>query len=331
MQRQFPKLKTPLILAPMADVTHVAFRLLCRDLGASYAVTEMVNVTQLAQKPEAATRLIDTIPEEKPVGIQLFGDVKDHFRIAAELALPHADVIDINVGCPSPKITNCDAGAALLKNPEKLQAIVAELSQLPVPITCKIRSGYSNNDIVAVKIAKMVEEAGAAAITVHPRTKEQGYSGSADWNIIRQVKDAVNIPVIGNGDVRTPQDVKRMLDTTGCDYVMMARAALCNPFIFQQTKYYLETGDEMPPIPFEEKMRLLQKYVGLLQKYAIGNFSDVRQAAVYFTKGYRNSTRIRDAICKAKTMEEMWQIVEWYSKNDTLSNTPPAQSSPSLS
>jgi len=314
--KPFPKLKTPLVLAPMADVTHVAFRLLCRDLGASYAVTEMVSSTQLAQKPEIAARLLDTVPEEKPVGIQLFGEVKAHFLAAAELALPKADVIDINVGCPSPKLTNCDAGAALLKCPEKLQAIVAELSQLPIPITCKIRSGYSNDSIVAVKIARMIEEAGAAAITVHPRTKEQGYSGKADWDIIKQVKEAVNIPVIGNGDVRTPQDVKRMLDTTGCDYVMLARAALCNPFIFQQANYYLETGEVMPQAGFEEKLRLLGKYISLLQKYGIGGFNDIRQAAIYFSKGYHNSTRIRDALCKAKTIEEMWQALEWYCRNE---------------
>ena len=307
---KFPKLDTRLVLAPMADVTHVAFRLLCRELGASYAMTEMVSATNLAKKPEAMKNLIDTVPEERPVGVQLFGDVKEHMLTAARLVMHRADVIDINVGCPSPKIVRCQAGAALLKRPEKLKAIVEELSRLPIPITCKIRSGLTAKDIIAVKIAKMAEDAGAAAITVHPRTMEQGYSGKADWDIIRQVKEAVDIPVIGNGDVRTPQDTKRMLDTTGCDYVMIGRAAMGDPSIFLRANHYLETGEEMPPVPFERKMELLKRYIGLLGRHHAGSFNDIRQAAVRFTKGYKDSARLREALSRAKDVEDMWKVIE---------------------
>ena len=248
------ELDSPVALAPMAGVTDLPFRILCREQGCGLMCTEMVSAKALLYKNRNTKPLLETKPEERPVAVQLFGSDPD---IMSEMALmleegPY-DIIDVNMGCPVPKIVNNGEGSALMKNPKLAGEILSAMTRkLKKPVTVKFRKGFNDESVNAVEFAKMAEQSGAAAVAVHGRTREQFYSGKADWDIIRQVKEAVRIPVIGNGDIFTPQDAGRMMEETGCDGVMVARGAKGNPWIFRRIDHYLKTGEVLPKPKPEE-------------------------------------------------------------------------------
>ena len=255
---------------------------------------------------------------ERPLAQQIFGSDKESFVYAAKkiMEVMHPDIIDINMGCPVPKVAvKSQAGSALLKNPEKIKEIVeAVVNAVDVPVTVKIRSGWDNNNINAVQVAKVIEEAGASAITVHPRTRSQGYTGKADWNIIKEVKEAVKIPVIGNGDIKTVEDAKRMMEETNCDAIMIGRGALNNPFIFKEINYYLKTGKKLEKISDKEKIDLAIKHFNYLleiknEKVAV---LEMRTIVANYIKGMNGSTNLKQQIFKVRTKEELFDILHSY-------------------
>ena len=232
-------IKNQVVLAPMAGICNSAFRRICKEMGCGLIYAEMVSDKAITFQNKKTIDMLYMTDEERPLVQQIFGSDKESFVEAAKYIYQNMrpDIIDINMGCPVPKVAvRAQAGSALLKNPEKIYEIVkAVVGAVPIPVTVKIRSGWDQNHINAVEVAKIIEKAGAAAICVHPRTRSQGYSGKADWSIIKQVKDVVSIPVIGNGDIKTPEDAKRMLEETGCDAVMIGRGVLGNPWLIRNT------------------------------------------------------------------------------------------------
>jgi tRNA-dihydrouridine synthase B len=251
-------LSGPVVLAPLAGVTDHTFRFLCREMGASLVYTEMVSADGLVRKNPGTGRLIYFEESERPIGVQLFGSDVEIMACAAErLADRGFDLIDLNFGCPVKKVVKRNAGSALMRDPERLAQITeAVVRAVDLPVTVKIRSGWCEEAINAVQVARMAQEAGAKAVAVHARTQKMGFAGRADWEIIAQVKAAVSIPVIGNGDIRTPQDARRMLDDTGCDLVMIGRGALGNPWIFRRTDGFLRTGECVPEPYLRERLEV---------------------------------------------------------------------------
>ena len=246
-----PKFSSKAFLAPMAGISDPACRLLCKEAGAGLVITELTSIhailakeKELSQKSESITNFIEFSEKERPVSVQLFGHDINTAVKAAQIVEPFFDIIDFNMGCPAPHITNTMAGAALLEKPEHVEKLFSKLvSAVNKPVTLKIRAGISNDNCYLYKpIAKIAENCGVQMITLHARTLKQGYSGTANWQLIKELKDMVNIPVVGNGDIAKPEDAKRMIDETGCDYVMIGRAAMGNPYIFRQVNEYLETG-----------------------------------------------------------------------------------------
>jgi len=311
MTKPFPSLKSKIILAPMYNITNVAFRLLCKKYGARLVSTELLSANAISRKNKAVMRLALTTKSEKPVVAQIFGQNTENIVKAAKILEKDFDIIDFNLGCPSKKIMAQGSGGALLKRKNKIKEIVGELSKaVKIPITVKIRSGFENN-INAVEIAKICEKAGALAIIVHARTVEQGYSGKTDWRVIREVKDSVKIPVIGNGGVWNGEDAKHMLNETGCDYVMIGRAAIGNPFIFKQINYYLETGKNGKQVFQEKKERIADffEYIKLAKKHKIFSVMDAKLRAQEFTKGLAGSSRLRRELNKIKTWEEIENLM----------------------
>ena len=303
----FPILKGKAILAPMAGITDIAFRSLCKRYGAALTITEMVSAEAVIRQNKKTFALFQRDKSEKPFCIQLFGNDPDQIAKAAKLVEPYCGIIDINFGCPVEKIVKQGAGSALLLQPEKVREIMERTNEkIKVPITAKISSGIRGK-AVAVKIAKICEESGASAICVHPRTREQGYSGKADWKIIKNVKDAVSIPVVGNGDIKKPEDAKRMLQQTGCDYVMIGRAARGNPFIFKQINDFLDRGtyDELSD---KEKLKIFLEYVNLAHQHKL-SFVDIKMQAAYFTKGLPDSNVLRNRLMKTRSIQEIKSLL----------------------
>lgn len=315
----FPHLHSKTILAPMAGVNDSAFRLLCREYGCGMTFSEMISAAALSRHNQAAVKLIDfdasssaeqSEKSEHPFGIQLFGQSPEHFVKAAKFVEEHykPDVIDINLGCPARQIMKQGAGCALLLRPSRIKDIVSVcVAELKTPVTVKIRSGLDSKKIIAVEIAKICEAAGVAAITVHPRTMVQAYSGKADWQMIKKVKDAVSIPVIGNGDISAPQDAQRMIDATGCDYVMIGRAAMKSPLIFQQIndyfakKHYTQTDDAA-------RLKLIKKYLFLAEKHGV-SFIRIKLHCQHFTTGFKGGAGMRDKISKSKSVDDLKRIL----------------------
>ncbi len=303
---KFPKLNNKAILSPMAGVTDVAFRVLCKRYGAGLVYTELISSAALVRKADRTNYLIQNSKEEKPIGIQLFGNNTEEVVEAAKIVQDQFDFIDINCGCPAWSVIRTGAGSELLKKPDKIKEFVEKLvKNVQIPVTVKIRIGINDKNINAVKVAKVIEEAGASAIAIHGRTQEQGYSGFANWDIIKEVKENVKIPVIGNGDVFTPEKFKECLEKSKVDGIMIARGAIGNPYIFKQVNDYLETGKYKK----EDKVKLFFEYLELAEEFNI-NFSLIKGHAVSFTKGITGGSELRNELTKTKSVDEIKDIFE---------------------
>ncbi len=309
-------LENGLVLAPMAGVTDLSYRKLCKEQGCGLVVTEMVSAKAILYKNRNTQELLRIRDEERPAAVQLFGsDAGIMGEIAQVVSEGNCDLIDVNMGCPVPKIVNNGEGSALLKEPKKVEAILtAMVKRSKKPVTVKIRKGFNDASVNAVEIAKIAEGCGVAAVAVHGRTREQFYSGKADWEIIRQVKEAVKIPVIGNGDVYGAKEAKAMLDLTGCDGVMIGRGAKGNPWIFSQILHYLETGEVLPgPSVLEIKAMILRH--GQLLSEDKGEFTamrEMRKHMAWYTAGLPHSAALRNEINLVETLEEMAGLMERY-------------------
>lgn len=312
------EIKNRVVLAPMAGVCNSAFRRIAKEMGCGLIYAEMVSDKAIFYNNQKTLDMLYMTDEERPISQQIFGSDKDSFAAAAKYIYEnmHPDIIDINMGCPVPKVAlRAQAGSALLKNPEKIREIVETVvKSVPIPVTVKIRSGWDLEHINAVEVAKVCEEAGASAICVHARTRSQGYSGKADWNIIKQVKEAVSIPVIGNGDITDIHSAKKMLDETGCDAIMIGRGALGNPWIFKQVNEYIENNKIVePPTPLE-KVEMCIKHFKYLEDIKVSKVAvlEIRNHVAWYLKGIKGSNEIKNKIYMTKDIEEIKKILYDY-------------------
>lgn len=308
------ELENNLILAPMAGVTDLPFRLLCKEQGCGLMYTEMVSAKAILYKNRNTGPLMEVRSEEEPVALQLFGsDPEIVSDIAAQVEDGPYAFIDINMGCPVPKIVNNGEGSALMKNPKLVEEILTALvKKVKKPVTVKFRKGFDDDHINAVEIARIAESCGVSAVAVHGRTRAQFYSGKADWDIIRQVKEAVKIPVIGNGDIFTPEDAKRMLDETGCDGLMIARGAKGNPWIFSRTLHYLETGELLGPPDKEELKETILRHAQLQIQFK-GEYlglCEMRKHLSWYTVGLPHSSSLRNDVNQTETWEDFYNLIQ---------------------
>ena len=315
------ELKNNVVLAPMAGICNSAYRRIIKEMGCGLIYAEMVSDKAITFGSERTIDMLYMTEAERPITQQIFGSDKESFVISAKFIYENMkpDIIDINMGCPVPKVAvRAQAGSALLKSPDKVFEIVkAVVDAVPIPVTVKIRSGWDENSINAVEIAKIIEKAGASAITVHPRTRAQGYSGKANWDIIRQVKEAVSIPVIGNGDIISCFDAKRMIDETKCDAIMIGRGVLGNPWLIKECIDYIEKGIEPTPVTVDEKIEMVKYHLQLLNETKDDNRAllDIRSHASWYLKGIPNGCVLRNKICQeTKTIEELLTLLDDYKK-----------------
>ena len=301
------ELPNPVILAPMAGVSDLPFRLLCSEQGAGLVCMEMVSAKAIAYRNRNTEKLMETDPREHPVSLQLFGSEPDLMaEIAAQIEDRPFDILDINMGCPVPKIVGNGEGSALMKNPKLIEEIITKVSRaIQKPLTVKFRKGFDDDHVNAVEIAKIAEASGAAAVAVHGRTREQFYSGTADWEIIRQVKEAVSIPVIGNGDVDSPEKAKALLDATGCDGVMIGRAARGNPWLFRRVVEYLENGKILDK-PSKEEVKAMMLRHARMQVECKGDYTGIRE----YTTGLPGSAKLRGRINSVESLAEMEELLQ---------------------
>ncbi len=308
------ELSNNVILAPMAGVTDLPFRILCREMGAGMVCMEMVSAKALSYHNKKTADLLRIEESEHPASLQLFGSEPELIGEVVEQINdnPH-DVLDFNMGCPVPKVVNNGEGSALMKDPDLAFRIMEQLVRhSEKPVTVKFRKGFDAEHVNAVEIAKAAQAAGVNAVAVHGRTRSQYYSGEADRDIIRKVKEAVSIPVIGNGDITSPLKAKRMIDETGCDGIMVGRGAEGNPWIFKQIVHYLETGEELPPPTREEKRAVAIRHAQLMQHYK-GEYiavQEMRKHLAWYTAGMPNSSKFRGKINSMETMEELLDGVD---------------------
>lgn len=307
------ELDNNLILAPMAGVTDLPFRLLCKEQGAGLLCMEMVSAKAIYYGNRNTEELLKIDDREPPVSLQLFGSDPD---IISEMAKrieerPFA-ILDINMGCPVPKVVNNGEGSALMKNPKLVEEIVTKtVRAIHKPVTVKIRKGFDEEHVNAVEIARIAEASGAAAVAVHGRTREQYYHGKADWDIIRQVKEAVKIPVIGNGDVNSPEDAVRIVQETGCDGIMIGRGAQGNPWIFRQILRWMETGEQLPPPSMEEVKEMILRHAVLLIEYK-GTYTGIREMrkhVAWYTTGFPKSAKLRAGVNEVTGFEELEDLI----------------------
>ena len=316
-------LENNLILAPMAGVSDLPFRLLCREQGAGLVCMEMVSAKAILYKNRNTEELLTIDPKEHPVSLQLFGSDPDIIsEIAKQIEERPFDILDLNMGCPVPKVVNNGDGSALMKNPRLAGEIIEKTARaIKKPLTVKIRKGFDDAHVNAVELAHIAQESGAAAVAVHGRTREQYYAGHADWDIIRQVKEAVSIPVIGNGDIRTPEDVAAMAEQTGCDGYMIARGAEGNPWIFRQILHYFETGEHLARPDFSEVTEMLLRHAKM-QIDCKGDYTgirEIRKHAAWYAAGYRNSSKLRGRINEVENYEQLealFREVESYNEKN---------------
>ena len=307
-------LDNPYILAPMAGVTDLPFRLLCKEQGAGLLCMEMISAKALQYKNKNTKALLAIHPQEYPVSLQLFGsDPKIISEMAKEIEELPFQILDINMGCPVPKVVKNGEGSALMKNPKLIYEIVSQtVKAIQKPVTVKIRKGFDDDHVNAVEVAKVIEEAGASAVAVHGRTREQYYSGKADWDIIRQVKEAVSIPVIGNGDVTSGEKALAMKEQTGCDGIMIGRGAEGNPWIFRELVEYDRTG-VLPGRPSKEQIKETMLRHARLQIEFKGDYLGIREMrkhVAWYTKGTKGSAKLRDEINKVESYEELKQLLD---------------------
>ena len=307
-------LPNQVVLAPMAGVSDLPFRLLCREQGAGLVCMEMVSAKAIYYHNKNTELLMQTDPGEHPVSLQLFGsDPKIMSEMAKQIEERPFDILDVNMGCPVPKVVNNGEGSALMKNPALVREIVTAMAKaVKKPLTVKIRMGFDGEHINAVEIAKIIEDSGAAAVAVHGRTRQQYYSGEADWEIIRKVKEAVSIPVIGNGDVDSPQKAKRMLEETGCDGVMVGRAARGNPWLLGRIARYLEDGELLEnPSPEEVKTMILRHArMQLEYKGEYTGMREMRKHVAWYTAGYPRSSKLRQAVNGLESLNQLEELLE---------------------
>lgn len=308
------KIEKPLALAPMAGVTDQPFRLLCREQGAGLVCTEMVSAKAILYKNKNTGMLMAIDEKERPAALQLFGCEPEVMAEAArQIAERNFDILDVNMGCPVPKVVNNGEGSALMKNPKLAGEIVKALVKaVKKPVTVKIRKGFDGEHVNAVEMAKILEDAGAAAIAVHGRTREQFYSGRADWEIIRRVKEAVSIPVIGNGDVDSPDAAAALLRETGCDGVMIARGAQGNPWIFSRVLRYLEDGTLLP-LPDRQEVKEMIFRHGAMLIAAKGEYTGIREMrkhVAWYTAGFPHSAKLRGRINTVESLAELREVLE---------------------
>ena len=308
------KIEKTAALAPMAGVADRAYRIMAKEYGAAYTVGEMASCKGLVYSDSKTAELLSVTEGERPMAVQLFGGEPEFMEKAVKIAEEYSpDIIDINAGCPMPKIVNNGAGSALLKDPQRFgEVVAAAVGATKLPVTVKIRTGWTKNMINAVEIAKIAEKSGAAAITVHGRTREQLYTGTADWDIIRSVKQAVSIPVIGNGDVTTPEDCKQMYDYTGCDLVMVGRGSYGRPWLFGQIRDYLSGKPVRPDPTFEERLEIMRKHIALIieDKGEKIGMKEARRPAAWYLKGMKGAAQFRNACASLTSMADLEILIE---------------------
>ena len=308
------EIEKPLLLAPMAGVTDLPFRLLCKEQGAGLVCTEMVSAKAILYKNKNTGLLMAIDEREQPAALQLFGCEPETMAEAArQIQERNFDILDVNMGCPVPKVVNNGEGSALMKDPRLAGEIVRALVKaVKKPVTVKIRKGFDEDQVNAVEMARILEDAGAAAIAVHGRTREQFYSGKADWEIIRRVKEAVSIPVIGNGDVDSPEKAAAMFRETGCDGVMIARGAQGNPWIFSRTLRYLEEGVLLPPPDRQAVKKMIFRHMEMLiaAKGTYTGIREMRKHVAWYTAGFPHSAKLRGKINTVESPEELREALE---------------------
>ena len=311
------KLKNNILLAPMAGITDLPFRIIAREHGAGYACTEMVSAKAIFYNDEKTKKLMNSKGEPRPLAVQIFGSDIEAISYASKYISNKADIIDINMGCPAPKVTKNGEGSKILLDLDQAEKIIkAVIQNSKVPVTLKIRKGWDNDHIVAVELAKIAEESGISAITIHGRTRNEFYSGKADWEIIKKVKESVKIPVIGNGDVVDEESAKKMFAETGVDGIMIGRASLGNPWIFQRIIHDLEFGEKLPDVTNQEKLDVVKKHLELLikEKGEIVAIKEFRKHIAAYTKYMPNSSSFRVKINSLETKKEVEEeLINYYS------------------
>ncbi len=310
------EIKNQVVLAPMAGISNSAYRRIAKEMGCGLMYAEMVSDKAIVYENKKTLDMLYMTEEERPIAQQIFGSDVESFVKAAKFIYEtmKVDIIDINMGCPVPKVAlRAKAGSALLKDPQKIYDIVSNVvKSVPIPVTVKIRSGWDSKSINAVEVAKICEKAGASAIIIHGRTRSQGYGGVVDLDIIKKVKESVNIPVIGNGDIKSCYDAKKMLDYTGCDAVMIGRAALGNPWIFKECVLYLEKGVEPKPVSLSEKIEMIKKYVNYLLEFKAEKvvMLEMRSHVAWYLKGVPGSSEVKKKLNDLKTVSELFKLLD---------------------
>lgn len=311
------ELENNLILAPMAGVTNLPFRIVCKDYGAGMVCTEMASAKAMFHNDQKTKRLFNTEGEKRPISFQIFGSELESMAYAVKYMSDFADIIDINMGCPAPKVVKNGDGSKLLLDLKKAQEIIeTAVKNSKVPVTVKFRKGWDKENIVAVNIAQIAEQAGASAVTIHGRTRSEFYTGKADWDIIKKVKQSVNIPVIGNGDIIDEESALQMFEQTGVDGIMIGRGSFGNPWIFRNIKHYLETGEKLPQPTNNEKLEVMEKHIELAVKEKGEDVAikELRKHIAWYTKNLKNSSEFRNSINKVEKKEELISKLEEYFK-----------------